>query len=74
MLARMITVDDARAKLAAHHQQHVLRFFETLDDAGKARLELATPAGMTDTRAFYRHLGWQQSGRAGRAVFFSKPL
>ncbi|MCA9666592.1 MAG: UTP--glucose-1-phosphate uridylyltransferase [Myxococcales bacterium] len=34
----MITVDDARAKLTAHDQQQVLRFFEQLDDAGKARL------------------------------------
>ena len=42
--------------------------------AGKGRLDLVTHAGMTETQAFYRHLGWRETGRAGQGVFFSLPL
>ena len=41
---------------------------------GKVRLELVTHEGMDSTQAFYRHLGWRETGRWGQAVVFCKPL
>ena len=43
-------------------------------EAGKTRLALITHAGMDDTRAFYHHLGWTETGREGVAVFLELTL
>jgi GNAT superfamily N-acetyltransferase len=39
--------------------------------AGHDHVTLATHAGMTGTQAFYRRLGWQETGREGQKVYFS---
>lgn len=39
---------------------------------GAARLTLVTHAGMAATLAFYRHLGWQETGRSGPAVLMQR--
>lgn len=42
--------------------------------AGHATVQLATHAQMTDTQAFYRKLGWQETGREGDKVYFQMQL
>lgn len=42
--------------------------------AGHSEMRLATHALMTDTRAFYRKLGWAETGREGNKVYFAKQL
>ncbi|MEO1138664.1 MAG: GNAT family N-acetyltransferase [Pseudomonadota bacterium] len=41
---------------------------------GKAGLTLVTHAGMTDTLAFYNHLGWQETARDGHSIFLRLPF
>ena len=42
--------------------------------AGHRQVHLATHAKMTATQAFYRKLGWQETGRDGDKVYFQKKL
>jgi ribosomal protein S18 acetylase RimI-like enzyme len=42
--------------------------------AGHKQVHLATHAKMTATQAFYRKLGWQETGREGDKVYFQKQL
>jgi len=42
--------------------------------AGHTQIRLATHAEMTTTQAFYRKLGWQETGRDGDKVYFQKEL
>jgi ribosomal protein S18 acetylase RimI-like enzyme len=42
--------------------------------AGHAKVRLATHAGMAATQAFYRRLGWQETGREGDKVYFERQL
>ena len=42
--------------------------------AGHAHVRLATHAGMAATQAFYRRLGWQETGREGDKVYFQLQL
>ena len=42
--------------------------------AGHAQIQLATPAKLTGTQAFYRQLGWQETGRDGNKVYFALQL
>jgi len=42
--------------------------------AGKTALTLTTHAGMEKALAFYRHLGWQETGRTEAAVHHAKRL
>jgi ribosomal protein S18 acetylase RimI-like enzyme len=41
---------------------------------GHDRLHLATHIDMTATQAFYRRLGWQETGQEGNKVYFAKEL
>lgn len=42
--------------------------------AGHKNIRLATHAEMTATQAFYRKLGWQETGREGNKVYFQQQL
>ncbi|SHE70709.1 N-acetylglutamate synthase, GNAT family [Ruegeria intermedia] len=42
--------------------------------SGCDRLKLTTHRLMQDTRAMYRHLGWNEVAAQGNKVFFEKPL
>lgn len=42
--------------------------------AGHANVRLATHAGMAATQAFYRRLGWEETGREGDKVYFELQL
>ncbi len=41
---------------------------------GRSEIELTTHAAMDDAQALYRHLGWNEVGRAGNRVFMRKVL
>ncbi len=47
---------------------------EAASNAGHDRLQLATHIDMTTTQAFYRRLGWQETGQDGNKVYFAKEL
>jgi ribosomal protein S18 acetylase RimI-like enzyme len=42
--------------------------------AGYSTVQLATHAGMTATQAFYRRIGWEETGREGEKVYFQMKL
>jgi len=42
--------------------------------AGHRVIRLATHAEMTTTQAFYRKLGWSETGREGNKVYFQQQL
>ena len=42
--------------------------------AGHETIHLATHVEMTGTQAFYRKLGWEETGREGNKVYFQKQL
>ncbi|WP_170357633.1 GNAT family N-acetyltransferase [Ruegeria arenilitoris] len=71
MIFNLAVSPDAQGRGIA---RRLLNFVATeARENGVRNMRLTTHRLMADTRAMYRHLGWQETGHEGNKVYFSKP-